>query len=131
MRFDFFDLVRRAETGPLMLSNEFNLKLLPRVITEVMKDYDIRYDAATFVSTDNFRTDEVLEAGYRGFLDTGIYSSNSRRQIKFFESEIKEVLNHYSPSVIVGEGFDPELRGKWEKGKCRCGSWKAPMLGEQ
>ena len=106
MRFDFYDIARRAETGPLMLSDDFNLKLLPQVIMEEMKDLKIEYNPEVLVSDDNTLSDEVWEAGYRVFLRTGLYSINSRRQILFSEDETKEVLKHYKPHIKVGKGRD-------------------------
>jgi hypothetical protein len=106
MKFDFFDIAKRAEKGPLMLSDQFNLKVLSRIIMEVIKDYKLEYNPDVMVNDDKTLANEVWEAGYQVFLKTGFYSINSRRQILFTEEEIKEVLKHYKPDIKVGEGKD-------------------------
>ncbi|MFQ6014702.1 MAG: monomethylamine:corrinoid methyltransferase [Anaerolineae bacterium] len=102
----FSEVAKRAETGELMPSEDFNMKLVASKAMELQAKYDLRFDAEQLVNTDDDLADRAWQAGLELFLHTGLYSVNSRRVIKFSEDEVKETL-YYAPSQLVaGEGKD-------------------------
>ena len=105
----FSEIAVRAETGELMLSNDFNLKLLPSKIMELQKEYNIQYDLERFTQTDTAMIDAVWEAGYKLFLATGIYSGGSRRRIMFTEEEVDEAIKAVPHDFTVGQGYETKV----------------------
>ncbi|MHA1860988.1 MAG: monomethylamine:corrinoid methyltransferase [Candidatus Ranarchaeia archaeon] len=100
----FSDIAIRAETGALMLSDDFNLKLIPKEIMALLKEHGIKFDGTRFTQTDNSMIEAVWEAGFNLFLKTGIYSVGSRRRIMFTEDEVSEALRKTPHDFTVGQG---------------------------
>jgi hypothetical protein len=105
----FSEIAVRAETGDLMLSDDFNLKLLPSKIMELQKEFDIHYDTDRYTQTDTAMIDAVWEAGYKLFLVTGIYSVGSRRRILFTEDEVDEAIRDVPHNYTVGQGNEKKI----------------------
>ncbi|MBC7219717.1 MAG: monomethylamine:corrinoid methyltransferase [Hadesarchaea archaeon] len=98
------EIYNRAETGPIMDEGQFDKKILPRKLRELARDYDIRYNPAEPVPTDDGLADAVFEAGKRLLLDLGILCTDTGRLIKFSEEEIKEGLRSAPKKITVGQG---------------------------
>lgn len=98
------EIYNRAETGPIMDEGQFDKKILPRKLRELSKEYDIRYNPAEPVPTDDSLADAVFEAGKRLLLELGILCTDTGRLIKFSEEEIKEGLKEATDKVIIGQG---------------------------
>ena len=60
---DFFEIIKRALNGPYYSEQDFNIKLLVPKVTEVVKEYGIRYDSETPVPDDDQLADDVFQAG--------------------------------------------------------------------
>ena len=96
-------LDRACNTGPTMPGKDFDMQLF-RVTSRLVKEYDLRYDPATPVSTDDSLADEVWKAGLELFTEVGAYCLSSNRVIKFTESEIKEGLRGLRGETTIGAG---------------------------
>ncbi|MEM3060911.1 MAG: monomethylamine:corrinoid methyltransferase [Candidatus Bathyarchaeia archaeon] len=102
------EVARRAELGEFMIEKDFDVKEVAMKAFELMKEYDIKYNPETPVNLDDGLAKDLYEAGLRMLLETGIYHFNTRRVIKFEESEVKEVLKKMrkSDGILVGDGKD-------------------------
>ncbi|MFX0204755.1 MAG: monomethylamine:corrinoid methyltransferase [Candidatus Hodarchaeota archaeon] len=100
------DTLRKAETGPVCLENDFDRKILILKLTEVIKEYDIKFDPEYLVPNDNSLADDVFNAALDLYLETGTLCLSTHRQIKFEEAEIREGLKNAPKRIIFGKGAD-------------------------
>lgn len=98
-------LDRACNTGPIMLTKEFDMKIFTTA-SRLVKEYDIKYDPETPVPSDDSLADEVWQAGLTLFIEMGSYCLNSSRVIKFDESEIKDGLREIKGEATIGEGSE-------------------------
>jgi methylamine--corrinoid protein Co-methyltransferase len=100
------DVLRRAETGPICMERDFDLKILRLKLKELIKEHDIKYNPDNLVPDDNSLADAVFNAAVDLYLKTGTLCLSTHRQIKFEESEIKEALRNAPKVITFGEGQD-------------------------
>jgi methylamine--corrinoid protein Co-methyltransferase len=100
------DTLRKAETGPVCLENDFDRKILILKISELIKDYDIKFDPENLVPNDNSLADDIFNAAIDLYLETGTLCLSTHRQIKFDEVEIREGLKNAPKHITFGEGAD-------------------------
>jgi methylamine--corrinoid protein Co-methyltransferase len=98
-------LDRACNTGPILATKDFDMKIF-HTATRLAKEYDIKYDPETPVSSDDGLADAAWNAGLDLFTETGAYCNNSRRVIEFDESEIKAGLRELRGEAEVGEGAE-------------------------
>ncbi|NIV30711.1 MAG: monomethylamine:corrinoid methyltransferase, partial [Anaerolineae bacterium] len=65
------EVVKRAETGPLMEANDYLMKRVATGVLKLQKDYGIRWDGKTLVNLDDEMADRCWEAGKQLILQTG------------------------------------------------------------
>jgi len=106
---NFVEIAIRAETGPMIRVDDFNLKLVAMKARELIKETDIKFDPEEPVNTDNTVADELWDLGFRLFLETGILSIQTRRRIVFDESEVKHALKNVKSRLEVGQGKDRRI----------------------
>ncbi|MFX1516685.1 MAG: monomethylamine:corrinoid methyltransferase [Promethearchaeota archaeon] len=100
------EILKKAETGPVCLENDFDRKILAPKIVEVIKEYDIKFSSDNLIPDDNSLADDVFNAALNLYLETGTLCLSSHRQIKFEEAEINEALRSAPKRIIFGEGAD-------------------------
>jgi hypothetical protein len=101
-----YEVLRRAETGPLCMEKDFDLKILFPKVRELVKQYDIRFDPENIVPSDNSLADDLWKAGLELYLHTGTLCTDTSRRIIFNEEEIKEAIASFPEKIIVGAGTD-------------------------
>ncbi len=102
----FWEVLDRAiNTGPMLEPKEFDMLIFNKA-TELIKEYDIKYDPNIPVPSDDNLADALFEAGLRLYLETGTYCISNQRVIKFTEDEIKEALRDVTAKIIIGEGSE-------------------------
>ncbi len=99
-----FEIIDRARNGPLIKESEFEAKILPTKLKELVKEYDIKRDPEVLIPSDNDLADSVFKAAYDLIIDLGVYCSDTGRIIKIYEEDIKEALKVLPEKVIVGSG---------------------------
>ena len=102
----FFEIIKRALTGPYFTEEEFDLQVLVPKIRQVIKKYDIRYDPQTPLPSDDKLADDVFEAALEFYTDVGTYCTDTGRVIRFTRDEILEGLKDAPESPVLGEGRD-------------------------
>lgn len=100
------DILKKAETGPICLENDFDRKILILKLKEVIKEYDINFDQDNLIPNDNSLADDVFNAALDLYLETGTLCLSTHRQIRFEEAEVKEALRNAPKRIIFGEGPD-------------------------
>jgi methylamine--corrinoid protein Co-methyltransferase len=99
------EIVKRAQSGPFIKEKEFELKLIKR-IKELVKEYDIKYDANTLVPADDDMADGVYQAGLQLFVEFGAYCQSTERQILFTRDEVLDIVAQARSQVTLGAGKD-------------------------
>ncbi|MFX0204750.1 MAG: monomethylamine:corrinoid methyltransferase [Candidatus Hodarchaeota archaeon] len=103
------EVLNRAETGPVCLEKDFDLKLLVPELKRVIKEYDISFDSTTPVLTDSSLADSLWQAGLDLYLKIGTLCTDSHRRILFSEDELKEALGNYPGQFRLGFGRDSRV----------------------
>jgi methylamine--corrinoid protein Co-methyltransferase len=99
------EIVHRSQSGPFMKDRDFDMTLARKVM-ELVRKYDIRFDRATLVPSDDDLADRVWQAGLELFLEVGVYNMSTSRVIKFSPEEVEDILRHVPASVTLGIGRD-------------------------
>jgi len=102
----FFDIIKRALTGPYYTEEEFDLQVLVPKMREVVKKYDIRYDPQTPLPSDDKLADDVFQAALEFYTEVGTYCTDTGRVIRFTRDEILEGLKDAPAAPVLGEGRD-------------------------
>ncbi|MFQ6080356.1 MAG: monomethylamine:corrinoid methyltransferase [Candidatus Bathyarchaeia archaeon] len=100
------EVLERAETGPICLEKDFDLKILYSKLQSVLKQHDIKFDPENIIPDDNSLADDIWEAALELYLEVGTLCLSTHRRILFDESEIKEALDLSSKEIVVGVGKD-------------------------
>lgn len=103
---NFKEIAKRAETGPLMETNDFLMKRVSANVLKLQKEFNIRWDGKSLVNLDNDLADRCWAAGKELLLRSGMYGMNSRRVIEFSAQEIEYSLKYAKSRLPMGEGKD-------------------------
>lgn len=103
---NFWEVVRRAETGPKVEDRDFDMKHVALKIVELQKEHRIYYDPSVLVPADNGLADSVWQAAIELLLHSGVYYNETGRVIRFTEEEIKDELKNSPSQITLGEGED-------------------------
>ena len=57
-----FDYLERSLIGPIMSPKDFQMKVLIPNVRRIVKEYEIKYDPAVPISTDNQLSDQLFKA---------------------------------------------------------------------
>lgn len=111
MAMRMWEVMERAQTGPLMEEKQFINKRLIPAMRKIIKKYEIKYDPANPVPADDDLADRVWKAAVEFFLEVGTWNQDTRRVINFTEQELKEALFTTPDSYIVGANHDQRIFG--------------------
>lgn len=100
------EVMKRAETGPLMDANDFLMQRVSANALKLQKKYEVRWDGKTLVNQDDALADRCWAAGKELLLTSGFYSANSRRVIEFAAQEVEDALRFAPDKVTMGQGKD-------------------------
>ena len=103
-----YSILQRIEEGLFMEEKEFDMKLFNSV-RRLVKEYDIRFDKESIISTDESLAKAVFDAGFQLALEMGIYVVDARRVVKFSEDELKHAIKSSPKEILVGEGKDSRV----------------------
>jgi methylamine--corrinoid protein Co-methyltransferase len=102
--YKLFEIIERARNGPFVKESEFEAKILPTKLKELVKEYDIKRDPEILIPSDNDLADSIFKAAYNLIIDLGVYCNDTGRIIKIYEEDIKEALKSLPEKIIVGSG---------------------------
>jgi methylamine--corrinoid protein Co-methyltransferase len=99
------EIVKRSESGPYMKEKDFEMALARRT-AELVREFDLRYDPALLVPSDDDLADRLYRAGRQLFLDMGVYNISTERRILFTPEEVDAAVAAAPSSVVLGMGKD-------------------------
>ncbi|MCP4692724.1 MAG: monomethylamine:corrinoid methyltransferase [Desulfobacterales bacterium] len=102
---DFWDVIGRGESGPLLREREFDMQL-SRVARKMAEKYEIRYDPRQVITADDDLADRMHQAAMDLLLELGVYYRDTGRVIKFTREEVEEALRRAPTRVVHGQGRD-------------------------
>ncbi|WP_455363301.1 monomethylamine:corrinoid methyltransferase [[Eubacterium] cellulosolvens] len=100
------EVLDRAETGPICVEKDFELKVLVPKLKQVIKQYDIRVDPENPVPSDDSLADDLWKAALDLYLEVGTLCTSTHRRMLFDESEIREAMKNFPGRFVVGYGKD-------------------------
>ncbi len=110
------DFQRRSLTGPVMKSDEFDIRFSMKV-RELVAKYNIKYNPEELIVNDAV-ADAVFQAGVELLADVGLYHLDTERVITFTRGEVETIAREYreNPSKhTFGLGKD-EVTVEYRKG---------------
>jgi methylamine--corrinoid protein Co-methyltransferase len=99
------EIVERSERGPFITETDFDLKLA-KYVAQLIKEYDLTFDPAVVLPSDDSAADRLYQAGHELFLEIGAYNQSTERRILFTRDEIEAGVAAAPSSVILGTGKD-------------------------
>jgi methylamine--corrinoid protein Co-methyltransferase len=110
MKKDNFDylaaVLEKADTGPVIEEKEWDYKYIGAKVKELIKKYDISWEADTYVPSDDDLADRLYQAGWELALESGVYCRNTKKQMLWTEDELQEVIDSGPSELVVGTGDD-------------------------
>jgi len=101
-----YDLYDRAGKGDKIDEKEYDLKIIPRVTQEAVKEFDIEIDKETIIPEDKGLIKNIFEAGLHLLVESGYYCMDTQRMIKVSEDEVRDGLKAAPRKLVFGEGRD-------------------------
>lgn len=105
-RASIVEVLHRAETGPIMEEAIFERNLIAPTIKRLVKEYDIKFDKAVIVNSDDDLADRVFQAGMDLAVETGIFCQSTSRRIVWTREELMEGLRFCTAELVMGTGID-------------------------
>ena len=106
MILSFFDVLDRAQNGPEVAKDSWDMEHVVQPVRELVKQYDIAYDRNVVVPDDPKLADRVFEAAFELAVRSGAFCPNTGRVIQFSRDEIQAGLGRMRQSLVMGEGKD-------------------------
>ena len=112
MPLDFWDIIRRSETSPMISENDFDLNIVSKTVNEVLKDHKIKYDPENVISDDDslglrVRPDSFLKQ--MRFLKKEGYAVYRLEELIDFLKE-KRGLPEKAVAITFDDGYKDNLR---------------------
>lgn len=103
-----FEVLDKTLTGPPTTKHDFELKLVPQSIREILKEHGLQkcFDSENPINTDLGLAGRFYDAGYEFALRVGMFCPDTGRRVVFSEDEIKAALQAAPREVTLGYGKD-------------------------
>jgi len=100
------EILRRAETGPLIEEKGFEAQLIRSTVKRLVDEYGIRYDGDVVVPCDDDMADRLFEAGMEFAVEVGMFCKDTSRRIIWSREEYDESIQFCPGEAVIGEGYD-------------------------
>jgi methylamine--corrinoid protein Co-methyltransferase len=100
------EVLRRAETGPIIDEKDFEGRLITSTVKRLIKKYDIQYDPETLVPSDDELADRLYQAGLEFAVDVGMFCQDTNRRVTWSHQEYEHGLRSCPSEAVMGEGND-------------------------
>lgn len=100
------EVLKRAETGPMIEEKKFDLEIVTKTIREIVKKYGLKFNRAEIVPNDDEMADRLFEAGLECAVQTGIFCQDTSRRIIWTRGELEEGLRGCISEAVFGSGND-------------------------
>ncbi len=105
-RVRLLEVLKRAETGPMMEEKKFDLEVVAGTIRKLVKKYGLKFDRSLIVPNDDELADRLFEAGMECAAETGIFCQDTSRRIIWTRGELEEGLRGCISEAVFGSGND-------------------------
>ncbi len=102
----FTEICRRAQSGPTMSAETFDLDVVYANARKVCEKYKIVYDPQNPIPSDDDLADRVFGAALDFVVDVGAYCPDTNSVIKFTRDEALEAVANARGRCIMGKGKD-------------------------
>jgi methylamine--corrinoid protein Co-methyltransferase len=107
---EFLNILDKAENGPMVDINEWDQVYIYQTIKDLVEKYDIKVDIQDpGVPSDDDMADRVFEAAMDLAVQSGVYCTDTQRQIIFTREELEQVLARVPDEVRIGQGPDERI----------------------
>jgi len=100
------EFYERALTGKRVEEKEFDFKILPGKLRELIKKYDIAYNPEEPVPQDLAMAKRAFAAAVELLTEVGVYCRDTKSIITIDEEEIKNALRDAPTNHVIGEGAE-------------------------
>lgn len=107
--FDLVKIYQRAQQGPKMSADTFDLDRLYATLTSLVSKYDIKYDSDNPVPSDDALADKVFDAALDFFVQCGVYIQSTKTVVSFSREEVSEAVANHSCQCRFGEGKEARI----------------------
>lgn len=107
--FDLVKIYQRAQQGPKMSAETFDLDRLYATLTSLVSKYDIKYDPDNPVPSDDALADKVFDAALDFFVQCGVYIQPTKTVVSFSREEVSEAVANRSGQCRFGEGKEARI----------------------
>lgn len=100
------EICRRAESGPVMSAETFDLDVVFANAKRLCEKYKIVYDPINPVPSDDDLADRTFQAAVDFVVEAGVYCPNTGSVIRFARDEVSEAVATSRGRCIMGQGKD-------------------------
>lgn len=100
------EVLRRAETGPLIDEKDFEGRLITSTVKRLIKEYGIKYDPETLVPSDDDLADRLYQAGLKFAVEVGLFCQDTNRRLIWSRQEYEDALRSCPNEAVMGDGND-------------------------
>ena len=107
---EFLNILDKAENGPMLEINEWDQVYIYQTIKDLIKKYDLKIDIQDpGVPSDDDLADRVFQAAMDLAVQSGVYCTDTGRQMLFSREELEQVLARVPEEVQIGEGSETRV----------------------
>jgi methylamine--corrinoid protein Co-methyltransferase len=107
---EFVNILDKAENGPMVDINEWDQVYIYQTIKDLVKKHNIQIDVKNpGVPSDDDLADRVFEAAMDLAVQSGVYCTDTQRQMVFSRDELEDVLARVPEEVQIGKGSDTRV----------------------
>jgi methylamine--corrinoid protein Co-methyltransferase len=108
------DVLDRAESGPFVEESDWDMKIVPNEVAQLLKEFEIKMPAVdqTIVTADDALADRLFAAGLALAERVGAYCVSTNRRIQFSRAEILSALDVAPLEITLGQGTDQHTERK-------------------
>jgi len=102
----YLELIDRAQNGPLIRKEDWDLEKVAITTKQLVKKYNLSWSPDEVVPLNLEMADRVFQAGLELAQLIGVYHASTGRLIEFQPGELEEALKTAPLSLEMGEGED-------------------------
>lgn len=103
---NYLALLERAQTGPSISKEDWDMEKVVIATRKLVKKYQIAWDPDEIIPLDPGNADRVFNAGLELAQASGVFQATTGRIIEFLPGELEEALRAVPQSLVMGEGAD-------------------------
>ncbi len=110
---EFYD---RALTGRRVGEQEFDTKILPEKLGELIKKYEIVYNPEEVVPQDMGMAKRCFDAAVELITEIGVYCTDSQSVVPITEEDVRRAIEEVPLNRVIGEGNEAVVCSRRDSG---------------